>query len=101
MARTRGIVLDVAPQPHDEVVDGAGVGVLAQSPDLLQHVFARDGFALVLDQVTQDVGLHQREWIDLAADAHFEQIEMHGFLAEDKVTSVRRLVVEPAEPLGA
>jgi len=36
MDRLGGIVFDVAPQADHEVVDGPGVGVFVQTPDLLQ-----------------------------------------------------------------
>src|ERR1700733_10595433 len=40
MARMRGIVLNIAAQAHDEVVDGAGVGVLVQAPNVGQQGLA-------------------------------------------------------------
>ena len=51
MARTRGLVLDVLAQPHDEVVDGARVGVLVQAPDLFEQGLARDDLARAADEV--------------------------------------------------
>ncbi len=82
MAGMRGIVFDITPQAHDEVVDGARVGVFAQAPHFLQHALAGDGFAFVIDQKAQDAGFHQRERIDLAAGMHFQKIEVNGLLAE-------------------
>ena len=41
-----GAVLDVPPQPHDEVVDGAGVDAFVQPPHLLQDRAPGDRLAL-------------------------------------------------------
>src|SRR6185436_6828501 len=42
MSRTARFLLDVPAQPHDEVVDGARVGIFAHAPDVLEHGLARD-----------------------------------------------------------
>src|SRR5690606_3958080 len=39
VTRRAGIGLEVATQPHDEVVDHAAAGVVAQLPDLLLQLF--------------------------------------------------------------
>src|ERR1044071_3019288 len=61
VARARGLVLDVLAQTHDEVVDGARVGVVPQAPDLFEQGLARDDLARAADEGAQQVGLHQRE----------------------------------------
>ena len=48
--RLRRLLLDVAPQPDDEVVDGARVGVLVHAPDVLEHRLARHRLAFVRDR---------------------------------------------------
>src|SRR5579862_2626785 len=54
-----GIVFNIAPQPHDEVVDRPGVGVFVEAPDFVQHFLPGYWLALMLDQVAQDVCFHQ------------------------------------------
>ena len=53
------IVLNIPPQPHDEIVDGARVRVLVQAPHLLEHLLSRHRLAFMLDQISKDVHLHQ------------------------------------------
>jgi len=84
VAGARRVVLNVAAQAHDEIIDGARVGVFAQSPHLLQHAFSRDGGAFVVNQEAQDAGFHHCQWVNLAARPHFQKIEVDGFVAEDK-----------------
>ena len=82
MPGLRGVVFEVTAQAHDEVVNGAGVGVFAHAPHFLQHTLARYGFAFVLDQEAQDAGFHQRQRIDFSRGVHFQKIEVDGFFAE-------------------
>ena len=53
MTRASRVVFEVAAQASDEVVDGARVAVLAQTPDLLQHGLARHHFAFMPQTVRQ------------------------------------------------
>src|SRR5438270_5430620 len=75
------IVLDVSPQPHNEVVNGSSVGVFLQLTYFIEHSFSGDRLALMLDQITKEVRLHQRQSKDLAADAEFQKIEIERFIA--------------------
>src|SRR5688572_28710412 len=47
------IVLEIPTEPHDEVVDGARVGVLPHAPHLLEDGLPRHRLALMLDQITE------------------------------------------------
>ena len=40
VARTRGIVLNITPETHDEIVDGARIRVLMQAPHFIEHALA-------------------------------------------------------------
>src|ERR1700730_7122511 len=53
VTRARGIVLDVAPRTHDEVVDRARIGVVAQAPHLFEDRFARHRTTLTLHEITK------------------------------------------------
>src|SRR5690348_16657668 len=64
-----GLGLDVLAQPDDEVVDGARVGVLAEAPDVLEHRLAGYRTPLVVDEIAEQVGLHQRQRQRAIADA--------------------------------
>src|ERR1700733_5895696 len=83
------IVLDITAQPHDEVVDGARVGVLAHAPHLLQQLLARNTAPLMPHQVAQQVSLHDGEtnaaavfvvlvWVVLVRDAQLKRGEVDG-----------------------
>src|SRR5215212_7847031 len=48
VSRARRLVLEIPPQPDNEVVDGAGVGVLVNVPDVLENRLARNGTAFML-----------------------------------------------------
>ena len=76
------LLLDVAPQPDDEVVDRARVGVFAHAPHVLEHRLARDGLAFVRDQVAQQVGLHQRQRQRALADAQLQRVEVDRLAGE-------------------
>src|SRR5579871_5541832 len=54
-----GVVFDVAAEADDEVVDGAGVGVFVDAPDLLEDVFTGDDLTLAVGEVAEEVGLHK------------------------------------------
>ena len=56
-----GIVLNITAQPDHKVVDGPGVSIFMDPPDLLQQFFARDNAALIEYQVAEQVALHQSQ----------------------------------------
>ena len=104
MPRPRRIIFDIAPQPHNEIVDGARIGVFVQAPDIFKHGLPRHRRAFVLDQVTEDVGFHQGQRELLAPDVKFKKVEVNRLLAEcesalglgwrhDVVRLVRRSVI--------
>src|SRR5580704_18082557 len=90
MSRPPRIVLDVAAQAHDEVVDRASVGIFAQSPDLFEHRLPRHRLSFVLDQVAEDVGFHERQRKYLIANADLEQVEVYRYVAERETGWRRR-----------
>src|SRR5579884_2249014 len=61
VARPGRILFNVTTQPHDKVVNSAGVGVLVKASHLFEHGFSRHGPALVLDEVAQHVHFHQSQ----------------------------------------
>src|SRR5436305_2491673 len=103
MARPGGIVLDIGPEPHDEIVDGARVGVLVQAPHFLQHRLPRDRTALVPDEMPQEIRFHQGEREDLSAHSQLELVEVHRLFAkrEGVAERARSGVERSAEPLAA
>ena len=58
MARAGRVLFDIPPQPNDEIVDGAGVGVLVNVPDTFEDGFAADGAAFVGDQIAKEFRFH-------------------------------------------
>ena len=53
-----GVVFDVSAETDDEVVDGAGVGVLVEIPDVVEDGFAGDRAAGAADEVTEKFSFH-------------------------------------------
>src|SRR5690242_11726345 len=86
------IVLDIAPQPHDEIVDGAGVSVLVQPPHLFEEIFARDNFAVVAHQVAQKFRFHQREMDRTSPSPEFEGPEIDRLAGKRKLLKVSDLM---------
>ena len=56
-----GIGFEVAAEADDEVVDGAGVGVFFDVPDILEELGAGDDLAGVVQEIAQEVGFHEGE----------------------------------------
>ena len=78
-----GVVLDVAAEADDEVVDGAGVGVGVDSPDLLEDVGAGDDLALAVGEEAEQVGLHDGEVGEAVGGDEFEGVEADGAVVEE------------------
>ena len=76
MARLGRIFFDVFAQAHDEIVDGARVGVFGKPPDVFENGFARDVAAFVVNQVTKQLRFHQRQPDRVALGAEFERAEV-------------------------
>src|ERR1700743_1605254 len=64
-----GIFLNIAAQTHDEVIDRARVGIFFQVPDPVQYFFAGDGTPAVANEITKQIGFHQRKLEYLVATA--------------------------------
>jgi hypothetical protein len=63
--------LEIAAQADDEVVDRSRVGIFVDAPDVFEDLFARDDFAGVLDQIAEQVSLHQRQVDELVGRVDF------------------------------
>ena len=90
MAGLGGVAFDVAAETNDEIVDGAGVGVFVEIPDILKDCFAGDGFAGAADEVTEEFGFHERELESLLADFELKRFEVEGFPVEGEFFGSRR-----------
>src|SRR5215469_4885361 len=80
--RVGGVVFDVAAEADDEVVDGAGVGVFVDTPDLLEDLFAGDDLAFTVGEVTKEIGLHDGEVGSAVGGDELEVIEADGAVVE-------------------
>src|ERR1043166_433008 len=82
------IILDIPPQPHYEIVDGARIRVLVQTPDFFQNLLARDDLPIVAHQMTQQFRLHQRETNCAVLRAQFESAKIDRPAREGKCSKV-------------
>ena len=78
-----GVVFDVAAEADDEVVDGAGVGILVDAPDLFEDLLAGDDLAFAFGEVAEEVGLHEGEMGGAVGGDEFEGVEADGAVVED------------------
>src|SRR5581483_8751192 len=81
MVRPFGVILDISPQSHDEVVNRPSISVFLQTPHILEHRFPRDWFAFAVDQITKKVRLHQREWENLVSNSKLRKIKIERFVS--------------------
>jgi len=79
-----GVVFDVAAKTDDEVVDGSGIGVLVDSPDLFEDGFAGDDLVGAVGKVAEEVGLHHSEMRRPVGCDKLQGIEMDGAVVEGK-----------------
>jgi hypothetical protein len=56
-----GVGFEVAAEADEEVVDGAGVGVLVDAPDVFEELFAGDDLVGALEKIAEEIGLHDGE----------------------------------------
>ena len=82
-----GVVFDVAAEADDEVVDGAGVGVFVDAPDLFEDVLAGDDLAFAVGEVAEEVGFHEGEVGGAVGGDEFEGIEADGAVVEGVVVA--------------
>ena len=82
MLRVGGVVFDVSAESDDEVVDGAGVGVFVDVPDLFEDLFAGDDLAFAVCEVAEEVGLHESEMRGAVGGDEFEGVEADGAVVE-------------------
>ena len=66
MPRIRGVVLELAAQLDDEVVDGAVGRVALQAPDLLEDLVARDRLVAPLVEQLEQLDLVEGQGVLLA-----------------------------------
>ena len=85
-----GVFFEIAPQAHNEIINRPRIGVFVQPPDIPQNRAARDGAALVLYQVAQQLRLHQRQLNCAVLGAKLERFEINGLPIEAKNFSVLR-----------
>src|SRR5262245_37558215 len=84
VARLGRLVLDISAQTYYEIIDRTRVGVLVQSPDLFQDFLAGNRTAAVADEVTQEIGLHERELEYLFAGPQLKFFEVNRLAVETK-----------------
>src|SRR5271165_3756030 len=82
MLRLRRVLLNIFTQAHDEVIDGAGVGVFVQAPDILENRLARHDAAVVADEMPKQLRFHQRQAKDLAVRSQFQRAEVDLLVVE-------------------
>jgi len=82
MLRVGGVVFDIAAEADDEVVDGAGVGVFVDAPDLFENVFAGNDFTFAVGEVAEEVGFHDGEVSGAVGGDEFEGVEADGAVVE-------------------
>ena len=73
---------DVAAKANDEVVDGAGVGVFVDAPDLLEDFFAGDDLAFAVGEVAEEVGFHHGEVGGGVRSDELEGVETNKVIVE-------------------
>src|SRR5436190_10462064 len=88
VTRRGRIILDVAPQTHDEVVDGARVGVFVHTPHVLENGFAGDRPPAVLHEVAEQACLHGRQCEAIVTAGQLERVEVDHAVREAE--AVRR-----------
>src|ERR1700761_6226861 len=77
-----GIVFDIASKANDEVVDGASVCVLVDSPDIFENVFAGDDVAFALGEVAEEICLHEGEVGCAVGGDQLESVESNSAVIE-------------------
>ena len=77
-----GVRFEVAAEADEEVIDGAGVGVFVDAPDVFEELFAGDDLAGALEEVAKEIGFHNRQMNGFTGPANFEGIEVDGAVAE-------------------
>src|SRR4029453_18576435 len=71
VAGTGGVVPAITSKTHDEVVDGAGIGIVPDAPPSFQNFLAWHRTALMLHEVAQQCRFHQRQRHPLFPDPDF------------------------------
>ena len=82
MSRAGRFCLNVAAQPHDEVVDRACIRIFVEIPHLFQDLSARNRPPAVTNEVAKKLCFHERELKRLLARAQLEFLKIHGLVAE-------------------
>jgi len=95
-----GVGFEVAAEADDEVVDGAGVGIFFDVPDVFEEFFAGNDLAGMVEEIAEEVGLHEGEVDGFVVVADFEGVEIDGATGEGEGW-LRRLVGEGGLPMHA
>src|SRR6266566_5523525 len=90
MARLSRILFDIAPQPHDEIIDRASIGVFVQTPNVLQNRLPRDYASLITDKMTQQLRLHHCQVNHICAGAEFQRSEIDALAVKGKCSEFIR-----------
>ncbi len=75
--RFRGMILDVASQADDKIINCARIGVFVQAPHIFQNRFPRYGASILAYQMAQKFGFHQRELDGVVGRAELEIIKIN------------------------
>src|SRR5579862_3714344 len=73
-----GVILDVAPQPDDKVVNGASVGIYVQPPNFLKNRLTSNDATAIANQMPQQFRFHQSQLDHISIDSQFELAEVDG-----------------------
>ena len=95
MLRLGRVHFQVSPQPHDEVIDRARVGVFVQVPDLLENRLARHRPARVAHQVLQQVAFHLGELVGLLAHLQLQCFQVQRAAGERQVLVFVLVLLHP------
>lgn len=82
MAGLAGVVFDVATEADDEVIDGAGVSVFVNAPDLFEDLFAGDDLGGAVGEIAKEIGLHEGELGGAVGGEQFEGVKANGAAGE-------------------
>ena len=82
MLWTRGIFFNVPAQTHNEIINGAGIGVFSQSPNLFEYGFTRNDSAAIANQVAKQFSFHDRQPRNRPFCSELEIYEINGAAAK-------------------
>ena len=78
MVRVGRVVLDIAAQSDDKVIDSPSVGVFMNAPDLLEDLLAGDDLTFPIGKISQQIGFHQGQVGNAVRGDEFQGVEPDG-----------------------